>query len=79
MDNQAEFRRFLHQMAKKDHVIEGLIQTCERFENYLQGQGAKVLDQASNDDLDNFVADLGQHGQDPKNALRGLAIYYKFS
>jgi hypothetical protein len=75
MDEEG-FRQFLKRAGKKEHVIDGLVQQVQAFEDYLAAAGRGGLELAGEPQLHDYVQTL-----DPKRVkarMRGLALYFSF-
>jgi hypothetical protein len=78
MKNIEEFTRFLRRKGKKEHVVNGLIDHCLFFDNYLVEQRGTNIDSANKDEMTMFVQELENRKMDYTNILRGIALYYEF-
>jgi hypothetical protein len=70
------FRQFLKKFGKKGHVVEGLISQVQAFEAYLAGKQQIGVEDANEQDLQDYVKTLPQG--EVKVRIRGLALYYGF-
>lgn len=74
--DQAGFSKFLKKMGKQDRVVQELLGAVQQFAEYLEEHQAD-LDTASTKDLEEFASGLQKNTM--KNAIRGVALYYKFT
>ncbi len=75
---EEEFRKELARRGKKPHVVQGLINSVRLFEDYLRQRG-KVLDDAVENDLEDYVASCEAEKQgSTKVRVRGIMLYYDF-
>lgn len=74
---EQEFRKFLKQAGKKEHVVEGLVDQVRMFEKFLAGKAGIGADEARKKDIQEYVNTI-----DPERVrvhIRGLILYFKFA
>jgi hypothetical protein len=73
---EEEFRKELARSGKKPHVVEGLVNSVKRFEDYL----GRNIEDASEKDLKNYASacEARKKGS-TKIEVRGIMLYYSFS
>lgn len=76
MDEQG-FRLFLKRMGKLPHVIDELVQQVAQLRTWLAHTGGCSLAEITSEDLLAYTASLDT--RQVKSALRGAALYFKFS
>jgi hypothetical protein len=72
-----EFRVYLKRRGKKEHVVEGLVRTVERFDMYLEEHRGCDLQSGSPEDIEAFADWLEADKKGTaKKVVRGLGLYY---
>jgi len=76
--DEAGFRKALKKRGKKPHVVDGLVNTVKRFEDFL-GKRRNNLENASEKDLQAYadVCEAEKKGS-TKTRVRGIMLYYDF-
>lgn len=73
---EEEFRKEMKRRGKKPHVVEGLIYSVKRFEDYL----GRKIEEASERDLKDYARACEARKKDStKIEVRGIMLYYSFS
>ena len=73
------FQNFLKRKGKKINVVERNIQILIEFNNYLQEQRSKELEDVTKEDIKCYVIDIEKDKQSAKGPLYVLMNYFRFS
>jgi hypothetical protein len=72
------FRDYLRKQGKKDHVIQGLIDSVRLFENYLKEQG-KEVHLTTQEDLSDYAASCESEKEgSARIRIRGVGLYFGY-
>lgn len=74
---EQEFRKFLKQAGKKEHVVEELVNQVKAFETFLTGGAGVGADEARKKDIQEYVNTI--EPERVKVHIRGLILYFKFA
>jgi replicative superfamily II helicase len=78
MQDAEEFGKYLKRKGKKDHVVQGLVKRCYRFEEFLQRRQRSNMDMATSEDIHSFFDSMKDQKADSNNHLRAISLYYRF-
>jgi len=78
MQKTEEFRKYLKRRGKKDHVVNGLIERCGMFEDFLHARQKPSIDDAEKEDIMDFLDEIKGQKADVNNHLRAIGLYFKF-
>lgn len=79
MDEEG-YQRYLKKFGKQPHVIEELTCQVERFEQFLAVKPSNGLESVQEQDILDYASMLeDRQSGSAKNALRGLALYFRFA
>lgn len=73
-----EFRDYLKKQGKKEHVIQGLVDSVRRFENYLQKRNKEIHHVTKQDLFDYATACESERKGSAKIRIRGVALYFGY-
>jgi predicted flap endonuclease-1-like 5' DNA nuclease len=79
MQDVEGFRKYLRRKGKKDHVVDGLIERCTVFEEFLLKKRKTSIVNADKEDILAFLELIKDQKADVNNLLRAIGLYYRFA